>query len=255
MLIDTHCHIDDARYDLERAATLSRARAAGVERMVTIGCDIANSERAMGLASTHPDVYFSAGIHPHEAGKAPAGYAEQLEAIATHPRCVAIGECGLDYYYDKSPREAQHEVFLSQIALAKTLQKPLVIHVRDAWDECIEILKSPENKEARAIIHCFTGTERHGKAFVELGCLLSISGIVTFKDPGEIAKAVQSTPLEHLLVETDSPYLAPIPHRGKRNEPAFVRVVAEKVAELKGISVEEVIEQTGRNAKRIFGFA
>jgi TatD DNase family protein len=255
MLIDTHCHIDEARFDNERAAMLARARATGVERFVTIGCDIANSERALGLASVHPDVYFSAGIHPHEAGKAPDDFAAQLKVLAMHPRCVAIGECGLDYYYDNSPKEAQRTVFLAQIALARELAKPLVIHVRDAWDECIDILGRDEYKGTRAIIHCFTGTKHHAEQFTALGCVLSISGIVTFKDPGELALVAKDMPLEQLLVETDSPYLAPIPHRGKRNEPAYVRVVAEKIAELKGITLDEVIAQTGQNANRIFGFA
>ena len=215
MLVDTHCHLDDAKYDGEREEMMNRARKAGVKRFVTIGCDVALSKKAMQLAQLYDDVYFSAGIHPHEAAKVEDDFISQLAKLAENPRCVAIGECGLDYYYDHSPRDVQRQVFLQQIDLAKITQKALVIHVRDAWDECVDILK--DKKPDRTIIHCFTGDERHAREFLELGCYLSMSGIVTFKSPGALVGVVKNTPLERLLVETDSPYLAPLPHRGKRN--------------------------------------
>lgn len=252
MLIDTHCHLDDKRFDHEREKTLERAREIGVSRFITIGCDIANSVRAMSLAIVHPDVYFSSGIHPHEAAKAPEDFIEQLRAVASHPKCVAIGECGLDYHYNHSPKEAQQHVFKSQIQLAHELKKPLIIHVRDAWEDCIAILKEHKQQRTKTIIHCFTGTLEQAKTMIDLSCVLSISGVVTFKEPGELHEVVTQIPLEHLLVETDSPYLAPIPHRGKRNEPAFVFLVAQKIAELRGILVDEVILQTGKNAQSVF---
>jgi TatD DNase family protein len=253
MLIDTHCHLDDPKFDEDREAVMARARArdVGVKRFVTIGCDVALSKRARDLAQLYDDVYFSAGIHPHEAAKVDDDYIAQLEELARHAKCVAIGECGLDYYYNHSPRDMQRRVFIEQIELAKRAGKALVIHVRDAWDECIQILN--DQKPDRTIIHCFTGDERHAREFMDLGCYISISGIVTFKTPGALPDVVRKAPIDRLLVETDSPYLAPMPHRGKRNEPSYVRIVAEKLAEIRGISVEELIEQTGENAVRVFG--
>ncbi len=253
MLIDTHCHLDDKRFDKERQEMIARARNEGVSRFITIGCGISNSTRAMGLAMVHSDIYFSAGIHPHEAEKAPDNFVEQLHTLASHPKCVAIGECGLDYYYNHSPKEIQLRVFENQIQLAHKLQKPLVVHVRDAWDDCIALLKKYEQQRSKTIIHCFTGSLEQAKAMIEMDCILSISGVVTFKEPGALHEVVTQIPLEHLLVETDSPYLAPLPHRGKRNEPSFVFFVAKKIADLRGIPVEEVIFQTGKNAQRVFG--
>jgi TatD DNase family protein len=253
MLIDTHCHLDDRRFDYERQKTIARAREIGVSRFITIGCDIANSIRAMSISIVHPDVYFSSGIHPHEAAKAPQNFMEQLRIVASHHKCVAIGECGLDYYHNHSPKEAQQRVFKNQIQLAHELKKPLVIHVRDAWEDCLSILEEYKQLRTKTVIHCFTGTLAQAKMMVDLGCVLSISGVVTFKEPGELHKVVTQIPLDHLLVETDSPYLAPVPYRGKRNEPAFVFFVAQKIAELRGILVDEVILQTGKNAQSIFG--
>lgn len=253
MLIDSHCHIDADRFDADRAAILSRARAAGVRRFVTVGCDDASSRRALGLASTHDDVYATVGTHPHEAEKASADFDADLESLASHPKTVAIGECGLDYYYDHSPRQVQRDVFARQIALARRVRRPLVIHVRDAWDECLSMLESEGARDAGGVVHCFSGTWEHARRSLDLGFYLSIPGIVTFKNPGELPEVVARAPADRLLVETDSPYLAPAPHRGKRNEPAFVVEVARRVAELRGEPFEETVVRTGDNARALFG--
>lgn len=243
MLIDTHCHLEDW-------VVLERARAAGVAKLINIGCDRETTQKARDFGIHQEDVFFSAGVHPHEASKAEPNYSAWMRELASDPKCVAIGECGLDYYYDHSDRETQKRVFKEQINLARELNKPLIIHVRDAYEDCLSFL-SPSPS---IIIHCFSGNRAHAKAFLELGCYLSISGIVTFKNAEELRAVVVETPLEKLLIETDAPYLAPVPYRGKPNEPAYVKLVAEKIAELKNIPLSQVIEQTGQNALRVFKF-
>ncbi len=252
MLIDTHCHLDDPKYHGQNPDVITRARAAGVQRFITIGCDIATSQSARAVASANADVFFTAGVHPHEAAKAPADFREQLKAIARDPRCAGIGECGLDYYYDHSPREIQRQVFLEQISLAKEMHKALVIHVRDAWDECIDILREQNMPKEKVVIHCFTGSWAHAQQFLALGCMLSLSGIVTFKNASELALVATNTPLDRLLIETDAPYLAPVPYRGKPNEPAFLVEVMKKIATMRGISEEAIAEATGNNANKVF---
>ncbi|MEI6789860.1 MAG: TatD family hydrolase [Myxococcaceae bacterium] len=242
MLIDTHCHLEDL-------GVLERARQAGVARLINIGCDIETTQKARDFGMNQADVFFSAGVHPHEASKAEPDYLERLREFAADPKCVAIGECGLDYYYNHSDRESQKRVFEAQIALAGELSKPLVVHVRDAYEDCLGFL---DPLVSPTIIHCFSGDRAHAKAFLELGCYLSISGIVTFKNAEELRAVVVETPLERLLIETDAPYLAPMPYRGKPNESAYIVLVAQKIAELKSISIEEVIAQTGKNALHIF---
>ena len=254
MLIDTHCHLDAAKFDEDRAAMIGRARQAGVERFVTIGCDVDNSRRALGLAATHTDVYASVGVHPHEAEKVQDSFVDELRRLSSHARCVAIGECGLDYYYDHSPREKQQEVFAAQIQLAVELQKPLVVHVRDAWEDCLQLLRSQNASSCGGIIHCFSGDWEFAASCLELGFYLSIPGIVTFKNPGALVEVIERMPVERMLVETDSPYLAPAPHRGKRNEPAYVVEVAKRIAEIKDCTYDDVVKQTGENAQTLFGW-
>lgn len=252
MLVDTHCHIHDARFDTDRAQVLQRAREAGVGIMISIGCDLETTKRAQALAQVHKDVYFSAGYHPHEARLASKEVLSELKEIAQDKKCVAIGECGLDYYYNHSPKEAQLAVFNQQIELAKELKKALVIHVRDAFEDCLEQLKGFPFREVPVVIHCFTGSLEIAKRFLNLGCIISISGIATFKDPGELDQVIVAAPLDQLLVETDSPYLAPLPYRGKRNEPSYVVNVAQKVAELKQIEFKGVSEALTRNSLNVF---
>lgn len=263
MLIDTHCHLDAARFQQDRAETIERARRAGVQRMITIGCDVDNSYSAQAIAQKHDDIYFSAGVHPHNAAKPLGehrpdgtdhrGWLAEIQQLALDEKCVAIGECGLDYYYDHSPRDVQKEVFLAQLQLAKHLDKPVVVHIRDAWDDAIHILKQEQNGFLRGVIHCFTGTQAQAEASLDLGFYLSIPGVVTFKNAGDLPQVVKSCPLDRLLVETDAPYLSPIPHRGKRNEPAFVKYTAQFCADLRALPLDQFIAVTGDNAQRLFG--
>ena len=253
MLFDAHCHIDTSQFDGDRQAALERARNAGVSQLVTVGCDIENAKRALGIAKTHPQVFSTAGIHPHEAGKAPDDFASSLRTILAHPKCVAVGECGLDYFYDTAPREKQRDIFSQQIALAVEVKKPLVIHVRDAWEDCLGMLETENARAAGGMIHCFSGEWEHAKRALDLGFMISIPGIVTFKKSGALPEVVPKIPSDRLLVETDSPFLAPMPHRGKRNEPAFVLHTAQKVAELRGVTLEDLAASTTANARRFYG--
>lgn len=252
MLVDTHCHIHDARFEEDRAEVLRRARESGVHTMITIGCDLETTQRAQTLAQIHPDVYFSAGYHPHEAKLACDNWLDALRVFARHPKCVAIGECGLDFYYEHSPRELQKSVFFEQMNLAKEMNKTLVVHVRDAYQECLEMLAGFPTDTVPVVIHCFTGTLEIAQSFLELGCYISISGIATFKEPGELDKVIRSAPIERLLVETDSPYLAPLPYRGKRNEPSYVVKVAEKVAEFKSMDFLEAARVLSLTSQKVF---
>lgn len=252
---DTHCHIHDARFEGERAAVIQRARDANVKYMVSVGCHLSDIENAKALAQVHSDIYFSAGVHPHDAEKAPHDFLTALENFAKHPRCVAIGECGLDFYYSHSAHDVQKAVFSAQVELAKRMNKALIIHVRDAWELCVDMLKEHAAKLGalpNTIIHCFTGSVGQAEDFLKLGCFISLSGIVTFKDPGELVEVAKKVPLDRLLIETDAPYLAPMPFRGRRNEPAFVVETARAIATHRGIDVSELAAQTLANARKVF---
>jgi TatD DNase family protein len=264
MLVDTHCHIDGDRFDDDRLAVLTRARAAGVGAMVNVGCDLASSKRSIDLAATHPDVWATVGIHPHEAKDAAAGCAQgtdwddELLKLCSDPRCVAVGECGLDYHYDHSPRDVQRLVFAKQIAVAKRARKPLVLHIRNgehgpAFEEALEILDAEGARDVGGVFHCFTGSVAEAKRGLELGFTISLPGVVTFKNNGELTEVAKLVPADRIVVETDSPFMAPVPFRGKRNEPAFVAHTAAFVASVRGGSVEDFIAQTGENARKLFG--
>ncbi|WP_434380892.1 TatD family hydrolase [Melittangium boletus] len=252
--VDSHCHFD--RSDAERVnAALERARAAGLVHAVIVGQFQGPGDwgSALEIAAAHPDFFTpTLGIHPHEAARATEADFEHLARTCARPELRAVGEAGLDYYYDHSPREVQAEVFRRQCALAKQLGKPLVVHVRDAHDDCEAILE--EQGLHHGVIHCFTGDTDAARRYLDRGFLLSLSGVVTYKKTEALQDAVRFAPLERLMVETDSPYLAPVPYRGKKNEPSYVVETAKKVAELKGVSVEEVAQVTTANAARLFGF-
>lgn len=252
MLVDSHCHLDGSKFDLDREAAIARARDAGVERMINVGCDIASSRASLLLAETHADIFATVGVHPHEAKDAPAGFDDALVELAAHPRCVAIGECGLDYYYDHSPRELQRHVFAQQIAAARRAKKPLVLHVRDAFDDAMQVLEAENARDVGGVFHCFTGTVAQAKRALEIGFLLSMPGVVTFKNAGELPEVARMAPRDMLLVETDAPYMAPHPHRGKRNEPAFVALTAAFVADVRKEERRAFTDQTGENARRLF---
>lgn len=234
--IDDHCHLE---LDPVRAAEQVRAAAeAGVERMISVGCDVAQSAAYVDAARRHSGVVWAtAGVHPHDA----AGGIGGLEALLGEEEIVAVGECGLDFFYDRSPRDVQRDVFAAQIAMAHAHDLALVIHTRDAWPETFDVLAA-EGTPPRTVFHCFTGGPDEARRCLDLGAVLSFSGIVTFPSAADLQEAARLCPLERLLVETDSPYLAPVPHRGKRNTPAWVPVVGEAIAELRGIAPEVVAE-------------
>ncbi len=259
MFIDSHAHLDTPNYDADRAAVIARAQAAGVELMLEIaGSDIGKGSLPSGLklAEEHPFIYAAVGLHPHEASL----YDEPLEAelltAAQHPKVIGWGEIGLDYHYDHSPREVQRRVFARQLELARMSELPVIIHTREAEDDTIAILREHwaqrGGTELGGIIHCFTSTQALADAALAMGFHISFSGVITFKTADELRAVARSVPLDRLLIETDCPYLAPVPHRGKRNEPAFVVETARKLAELKGVSLAEVAQLTTANFKRLF---
>lgn len=249
MWTDSHCHLD---WDGVGAPAIDEARAAGVTRIVTIGTDAETSAAAVRTASTYDGVWATVGLHPHDASNGVPTIAAMLQK--PDPVVVAVGECGLDYYYDHSPREMQRDAFAEQIALGSSLGLAVVVHTRDAWDDTFDILRTVGVPE-RWVLHCFTGGPDEARRGLELGALLSFSGIVTFKNAGDVREAASLCPLDRLLVETDSPFLAPVPHRGRTNSPALVPVVGAAVAAVRDVPVELVEEATWENAARLFGLS
>lgn len=247
--IDDHCHLDlGADGDTSAAAeAVADARAAGVERLITVGTDAAGSADAIALARAHEGVWATVGLHPHDARNGLEG----LEALLAEPEVVAVGECGLDYHYDHSPRPQQREAFAAQIALAHAHDLALVVHTREAWDDTFDILTT-EGVPERTVVHCFTGGPDEARRCLDLGTHLSFSGIVTFKGAPEVREAAALCPPDRTLVETDSPYLAPVPHRGRPNRPALVPLVGAAVAEAQGRPVEDVARTTWAVAARVY---
>ena len=253
VLIDSHCHLDFPDFAEERDAIVSRALDAGVKRMVTISTRVKRFDAIRAIAEAHGPVFCSVGTHPHNALEEQDVTAEQLVALAGHPKCVAIGEAGLDYFYDKSPRDEQAKSFRAHIAAARETQLPLVIHARDADGDMAEILTEETGKGAFPfILHCFSSGRALAETGIALGGYVSFSGILTFKNSEAIRDIARDLPLDRLLVETDAPYLAPPPHRGKRNEPSFVVNTARVLAECKGVSEMELAEATTANCLRLF---
>lgn len=242
---DNHCHLVPG---LEATEAVAEAAAVGVERLVVVGTDAQQSRESIRVAQTHDGVWATVGVHPHDATQGIDGILDLLD----EPEVVAVGECGLDYHYDHSPRPAQRTVFAQQIALAHERDLPLVIHTREAWDDTFDILAS-EGMPARTVFHCFTGGEPEAERALEIGASLSFSGIVTFPNAQEVRDAAARCPLDRVLVETDSPYLTPVPHRGQRNRPALVALVGEAVAAAKDVPVAEVAEASWANAERFYG--
>jgi TatD DNase family protein len=257
MLIDSHAHLDVPNFDADRAEVIARARQAGVETMLEIcGSDIAKGSLDAGLklVEEYPFIYGAIGAHPHEASLYDDALEQKLLAMSEHEKVIGWGEIGLDYHYDHSPRDAQRRVFSRQLRLALERRLPAIIHTREAEDDTIQILREDwtDAGAVGGIIHCFTGTQWLADAALEMGFYISFSGVLTFKNAADLRDVARSVPMERLLVETDCPYLAPLPHRGKRNEPAFVRETAARLAELKGVSVEEIARATSENFKGLF---
>jgi TatD DNase family protein len=253
MLIDSHCHLDFPDFAAELDAVVARARAAGVGRMVTISTRVKKHAQVFGIAEKFPDVFCSVGTHPHNAHEELDIDAAALVAIAQHPKVVAIGEAGLDYHYDTSPRDAQEQGFRAHIAAARETGLPLVIHSREADADMARILKEETGKGAfPAVLHCFTGGRDLAFAAIDLGLFVSFTGIITFKNSGALREIAAALPAERVLVETDSPYLAPVPYRGKRCEPAYVLETAKVLAETRGVTRDDIARQTTDNFFRLF---
>ncbi|RYC23722.1 TatD family hydrolase [Ciceribacter ferrooxidans] len=253
MLIDTHCHLDFPDFDEERDALIARAHAAGVGRMVTISTRVSKLDTLLAITERHPSVFCSVGTHPNNANEELDVTADDLVRLAEHPKVVAIGECGLDYFYDTQTPEDQKTGFLRHIEAARRTQLPLVIHSRSADEDMAAILRQETGKGAFPfILHCFSSGEALARTGVELGGYVSFSGILTFPKSTELRDIAKDVPLDRLLVETDAPYLAPKPWRGKRNEPSYVVNTAEVLAETKGVSFEEIARITTENALRVF---
>ncbi len=255
-LIDSHCHIDMPQFDADREAVVARARAAGVERMLLVGGvdESAGHLRALGMAESL-GFPVSAGVHPHEARLASEATWDELRGLARERRIVAIGEIGLDFHYDHSPRDTQREVFRRQVRLAREVGLPMIIHTREADDETATLLEEEGASECGGVIHCFTGGHALARRALALGFFVSFSGILAFPRSEVIQEVARSLPLDRLLVETDAPFLAPPPHRGKRNEPAFVVEVAGKLATLRGIGIDAVGAATTANFERLLALA
>ena len=252
-LIDSHCHLDFPDFASDLDAVVERARAAGVERMITIGAQMAKAAAIAEIAERYDDIFFTVGTHPHEAAKDGAEDFTAMRAFAKHPKCVGIGEAGLDYHYDYVPRDVARRVFRGQIALARELDLPLVIHTRDADDDMAAILAQEMGQgRFRALLHCFTGSRELALTALKLGLSISFSGVVTFKKSDGLRAIARDIPLDRILVETDAPYLAPAPHRGRRNEPAFVVATARVVAEARGLELDAFAEATRANTLRVF---
>ncbi len=253
-VIDTHCHLDFDDFGAELPEVLQRARGAGIGAMVCIGAgkDLVSARNAVAIAAREPDVFASVGIHPHDVAHMTEPDWEELQRLAGAPRVVAIGETGLDYHYDRSPRETQRDSYRRFIALARAARQPIVSHIRDAHADALDILRSESAQDVGGVIHCFTGGVEEARGYLDFGHHLSFSGILTFKNAQAIRDAATFAPLDRIVIETDAPYLAPIPYRGKRNEPAYVIETLGLLAALKGLPVDQVAAATSANAERMF---
>jgi TatD DNase family protein len=253
MLIDTHCHIQDREFAGDLEAVLGRAREAGVAYALVVGSDLASSQRAFNLAQRFPQLFAAVGVHPHDSKDADSATFDRIRELVSQDRVVAMGEMGLDYHYDFSPRKNQQRVFRYQIGLARECGLPVIIHDREAHGDTLAILQEERAEEVGGVLHCFSGSWEMAQECLKMGFYISVAGPVTFANAKRLVRVVENLPLDRLLVETDSPYLTPVPHRGKRNEPAYVRLVAEAVARIKGLPVAAVEEQTTANAIKLFG--
>ncbi len=251
MFVDTHAHLDSKRFDGDRKEVITRAEESGVELIINIGSDLETSRFSLELAFEYPFIYAAVGIHPHEAKDAEESFYEELKNLAGEGKVVAIGEIGLDYHYDFSPRDIQKKVFYRQINLAKELDLPIIVHCREAHKDTRKILEDEEAE--KVVLHCFSGDPELAKYYLDKGYFISFAGPITFPNAKKAPSVVEITPLERLLVETDCPYMAPVPRRGKRNEPAYVRYVTEKVAQIKGLDLQTVASAVRDNTREIFG--
>ncbi len=261
IFVDSHAHLETQQFEADRELVIARAREAGIETILAIGSGTGpgSLDCAIRLAEQHDFIYATIGIHPHEAKLARDADFEEMAQLATRPKVIAWGEIGLDYFYDHSPRDIQQDAFLKQLEMAQAAKLPIVIHCRpsdqseDAWEDCLKLLHEHWAPSGlRGILHCFTGAWDHAKRALDMGFMISFAGNVTFPKAQQIREAAKQVPLERMLIETDSPFLAPVPHRGKRNEPSFVKEAARQIGEIRGQSMEDIGFQTARNFYRFF---
>lgn len=261
-LVDTHAHLDFSQFDEDRDQVIERASKQGVTRVVTVGFNLNSSRQAVSLTDTYPNVWACVGVHPHEASQVSAHVIDDLRDLGEHPKVVGIGEIGLDYHRDQSPRDVQREVFKRELALAAEVGKPVVVHDRDAHEDVMAIIgawaeslcaSSAHLQSPLGVVHCYSGDLVMAEQLFELGFYISVAGPVTFQNAHRLQHLVGCVPLERLLIETDCPFLSPHPYRGKRNEPANVKLIAQRIAEIKGVSLVRVSQTTTENARRLFG--
>lgn len=254
-MIDSHCHLDSEQFETDRAAAIERALLAGVTTMLAIGTGEGPPDLDAGLrlAEAHPAFLATVGVHPHNAARVEDDTYPQLRALARHPKCVAIGEIGLDYHYDFSPREEQRQVFIEHLRLARELRMPIIIHTREAWTDTVAILREHWDPALGGVFHCFSEGLAEAHEAIAMNFHLGIGGVMTFPKADRLREAISFAPLDRLLLETDAPYLAPVPHRGKRNEPAYVMETAKRLAALRGLSLDELDTLTTENFYRLFG--
>ena len=253
MFIDTHAHLFFPNFNGELDQVLERAKTAGVSKIIVPGTDLATSALAVELADKYEEIYAAVGIHPHDTKEWKDELINEIRNLAAHKKVIAIGEIGLDYYYDFSPKKIQINAFEKQIELAVELKKPIIVHNRESNDDIMEIIRSYKGSGLRAQFHCFAGSVEDARELVEMGHFISFPGNITFKKMDSLRKVLSAVSIENLLLETDSPFMTPEPYRGKRNEPAHVSLVAEKVAEVHNITIEEVAKRTNANAHKLFG--
>ena len=250
-LFDTHAHYDSRQFHSDRDQVLSALPAQGVELVVNPGCDLASSQTAVELAGRYPFVYAAVGVHPEDCGDWEDGHIDRLRALAAQPKVVAVGEIGLDYYWPENPpKELQKRVFRAQRALAGELDLPVIVHDREAHGDCLDIVR--EFPRTRGVFHCFSGSAEMAMELVKLGWMISFTGVLTYKNARKAVEAAQAVPLDRIMIETDSPYMAPVPHRGKRNHSGYVGLICQRLAELKGITPDECSRITLENGRRFF---
>jgi len=252
MFIDSHAHLDDERFDDDREIVIKNLKTDQINMVINIGADIASSKSTLNLAKTYDNIYSVVGVHPHSVSELVGVGLDEIESLARNKKTVAIGEIGLDYYYENSPKQLQKEYFIEQIRLAKKLDLPIVIHSREAVKDTLDIIKSEKSSNLRGVMHCFSSSVEIAKEYVKLGFYIAIGGVVTFKNARVTKEVAKYVPLESLLIETDCPYLAPEPFRGKRNEPKYIKYTAEEIAKIKEVDLEEIAKITSANAKKLF---
>jgi TatD DNase family protein len=250
-LFDTHAHLNDDAFDSDREAVIESLAEYGVCRVIDVACDVRTVDKTLDLLEKYPFIYGTAGMHPHDAQAMDNSLMDKLRKVLSHKKMLALGEIGLDYHYDFSPREVQRRWFAEQLELARELDMPVTLHIREAFGDCMDILKAHKNG-LRGVMHCYSGSVETAYECLDLGLAFSFGGAVTFKNAKKPIEVIEKLPLESILLETDCPYMTPVPYRGKRNDPSFIGLVAERIAEVKGMSVEELSEVTFNNANRVF---